>query len=89
MKKYESASSKTLLCLVCFACEVEKLRLSGLELRFFTLESGALPACPFTAETLISCRALTAVYFYMLIYSALNSITLVLAIFRKICYNCI
>ena len=34
----------------------EKLPLSGLELGFVILESGALPACPFPAGTLISCR---------------------------------
>ena len=36
---------------------VEKLHLSRLELGFVTLESGALPACPFPAGTLISFRA--------------------------------
>ena len=35
----------------------KKWRLSGLELGIVSLESGALPACPFQAGTLIVCRA--------------------------------
>ena len=57
------------------------MRLSWLELGNFTLESDALPACPFPVGTLISCRT---VYLNLYVhracalhpfYSALNSIT--------------
>ena len=34
----------------------KKLRLLGLDLGIVSLESGALPACPFPAGTLIVCR---------------------------------
>ena len=44
---------------------VVKAHLSGLELGFVTLESGALPACPFPAGTIIICRSTRAVYLFV------------------------
>ena len=38
-------------------CVVQIVKIAGLELGTFTLESAALPACPFPAGTLILCRA--------------------------------